>query len=199
MFRAYRGKDSRYAMEQNVGPTKAGDQESGWLYSQTNSLRQLGAKLTYSGDSPFLLRLVIGVFNEQSSDTVSWLPLYVSNDTTDFHPLTCEPGKRTELNVPFRKELPKTPLFSIDDIRCNCPDATHMIIRSVERNLRTMTQKITDDMHPHEKFAIQRFEKNLTRRGAKKPFFHFDRRIHRQSWQSGCSLSFWNLCADCLR
>ena len=64
-------------MEQNVGPTTVGDQESGWLYNQTNSLRQLGAKLTYSGNSPFLLQLVIGVSNEQSSDTVSWLPLYV--------------------------------------------------------------------------------------------------------------------------
>ena len=62
-------------MEQNNGPTTAGDQEPGWLYSQTNSLRQLGAKLTYSGKSPFLLRLVIGVSNEQSSDTVSWLQL----------------------------------------------------------------------------------------------------------------------------
>ena len=88
-------------MEQSVGPNTAGDQESGWLYSRTNSLGQLGAKLTYSGDSPFLLRLVIGVSNEQSSDTISWLSLYVSNDTTDFHPLTCKPetGKRTELNV----------------------------------------------------------------------------------------------------
>ena len=105
-------------MEQNVGPTTAGDQESGWLYSKTNSLRQLGAKLTYSGDSPFLLRLVIGVSNEQSSDTVSRLPLYVSNDTTDFLPLTCEPetGKRNELNVPFRKKLPKTSLLSIEAI-----------------------------------------------------------------------------------
>ena len=35
-----------------------------------------------------------------------------------------------------------------------------------------MAQKITDDMHPHEKFAIQRFEENLTRQGVKKPFFH---------------------------
>ena len=28
-------------------------------------------------------------------------------------------------------------------------------------------------MHPHKKIAIQRFEENLTRRGAKKPFFLF--------------------------
>ena len=167
-------------MEQNVSTTTAGDQESGWLYSQTNSLRQLGAKLTYSGDSPFLLRLVIGVSNEQSSDTVSWLPLYLSNDITDFRPLPCEPetGKRPELNVPFRKKLPKTSLVSIEDIRCVCPDTTHMITRCVETDLRKMAQKITDDMHPHEKCL--------------------DRR-NRQSWQSGYNLFLWNLCADCHR
>ena len=28
-------------------------------------------------------------------------------------------------------------------------------------------------MHPHEKFTIERCEENLTRRGAKKRFFHF--------------------------
>ena len=28
-------------------------------------------------------------------------------------------------------------------------------------------------MHPHEKVVIQRFEESLTRRGAKKPIFHF--------------------------
>ena len=112
-------------MDQNVAPTTAGDQESGWLYSQTNSLGQLVTKLTYNCESPFLLRLVIGVNNEQSSDTISWLPLYVSNDITDFRLLTCEPetGKKTELNMPFRKELPKTSLVSIEDTRCVCPDA----------------------------------------------------------------------------
>ena len=146
LFSAYCGKYSRYAMEQNVGPTTAGDQKLGWgwLYSQTNSLRQLWAKLTYSGDSPFLLRLVIGVSNEQSSDAVSWLPLYVSNNTTDFHPLTCEAetGKRTELNVPFRKELPRTSFVSIEDIVCVCPHATHMITRCVEIDHCKMAQKI---------------------------------------------------------
>ena len=42
---AYRGKDSRYAKEQNVGLTTAGEQASGWFYSQTNCLRQLGDDL----------------------------------------------------------------------------------------------------------------------------------------------------------
>ena len=160
-------------------------------------------KLTYSGDSPFLLRLVIGVSNEQSSDRVSWLPLYVSNDTTDFRPLTCEPetGKRTEINVPHRKKLPKTSLVSIEELRRVCPDATRMITRCVETDLRKMAQKKIDDMHPHEKFAIQRFEENSTRRGPKSlfSFHHCLYRRNRQSWQNGCSLSFWNLCADCHR
>ena len=43
----------------------------------------------------------------------------------------------------------------------------------METDHRKMAQKKTDDMHPQEKFAIQRFEENLTIRGAKKPFFHF--------------------------
>ena len=46
-----------------------------------------------------------------------------------------------------------------------------MITWCVETDLRKIAQKTTDDMHPHEKFAFQRFEENLTRRGAKKPFF----------------------------
>ena len=99
----------------------------------------------------------------------------MSNDTTGFRPLTCEPdtGKRSELNVPFRKELPKTSLVNIEKIQCVCPDATHMITRCKETDLRKRAQKTTDDLHPHEKFVIQRFEDNLTRRGAKKPFFQF--------------------------
>ena len=55
-FAAYRGKDSRFALEQNVGYEKVGDQTSGWLFKQTVALRELGVKLTFSGDNPFLLR-----------------------------------------------------------------------------------------------------------------------------------------------
>ena len=181
-------------MQQNVAPNTAGDQESGWLYSQTNSLGKLGAKLTYCGESPFLLRLVFGVSNEQSSDTVSWLPLYVSNDITDFRPLT-------ELNVPFRNFLPKMSLVSIEDIRCVCPNATHMITRRVEKDLCKMAHKITDDMDPHKKFAIQRFEESLTRWGwgqeANFSIHHCLDRRNRQSWQSGKvdAVSLSGICA----
>ena len=80
----------------------------------------------------------------------------MSKDTTDFRPLTCQPetGKRTELNVPFRKKLPRTSLVSIEIIRCVCPDATHMITRCVETDLRKMAKKITLDMHRHKKFPF---------------------------------------------
>ena len=49
-----------------------------------------------------------------------------------------------------------------------------MIAQCVETDFRKMAQKIINDMHPHEKFVIiQRFDGNLIKRGAKKPFFHF--------------------------
>ena len=60
-FASYRGKDSRFAMEQNLGPTVAGDQSSGWLYQKTSELSDRGVNLTYSGDTPFLLRLILGI------------------------------------------------------------------------------------------------------------------------------------------
>ena len=63
--------------------------------------------------------------------------------------------------MPFRKKLPKTSLVSIEDIQRVCPDATNMITRCVETDLRKMAQKITDDMD----------SKDQT--GAKKQFFHF--------------------------
>ena len=130
-------------MGQNVGPTTAGDQESGWLYSQTNSLRHLGAKLTYSGDSPFLLRLVIGVSNEQSSDTVSWLQLYVSNDTTVFRPLTCEPETGKELNsiCHFEKSYRRRHWSASKTFNAFVQMPPKIITRCVETDLRKKAQK----------------------------------------------------------
>ena len=77
----------------------------------------------------------------------------MSNDITDFHSLTCEPetGKRTELNVPFRKKLPKTPLVSIKDIRCVRPDATHKITRWVETDIWSPLEVHRFDMKNYEK------------------------------------------------
>ena len=46
------GNDSRYAMEQNCGPSILSNQESGWLYRQTEELQALGVEITYSCDRP---------------------------------------------------------------------------------------------------------------------------------------------------
>jgi hypothetical protein len=172
---AFRGKDSRFALEQNLGPTVVGDQKSGRLYQQTKELRRLGAKLTFSGDTLFLLRLILGKSNEKANAYPSRLPLHVT-DTT-LLPTTCHPdtGKRTDLEIPFRDDIPKESLVSMDDVRCVCPDTTHMITRCVERDLKRMAQKIVDDKHPHESGPIRRLENNLTMRDAKKPVFQFNR------------------------
>ena len=80
IFLAYRGKDSRFAMELNLGPSVVGCQESGWLFQQTNQLKNLGAKLTYSGDTPFLHRLILGSGNDLSTDYPSKMALHVKDE-----------------------------------------------------------------------------------------------------------------------
>ena len=114
-FAAYRGKDSSFAMEQNLGPTIAGVQESGWLFMKTLELSKRGVILTYSGDSPFLMRLVLGITNESASP--SKMPLYVTE--RDYTPTKChhETGLRSDVIIPFRKDLPKSFLVFYENIQ----------------------------------------------------------------------------------
>ena len=108
----YRGKDARFPMEQNFGPTIVGRQETGWLYKQTKELHSLGVKVTYSGDSPFLLRLILGISNERAREFPSKLPIYVKDsEQHTFLPTTCHPttGRRTDAVVPFRDSVPVPP------------------------------------------------------------------------------------------
>ena len=171
-FASYRGKDSRFAMEQNLGPTIAGDQNSGWLYQKTSELSNRGVNLTYSGDTPFLLRLILGISCETNFE--SKMPLHVPD--TSFLPTICHPetGLRTDLKIPFRDELPKSSLVYFQDMRCICPDPTHMITRCVENDLRRVAQKIITDKYPDYGPSLKAFEENLTRRDAKRPYFQFN-------------------------
>ena len=171
-FASYRGKDSRFAMEQNLGPTIAGDQSSGWLYQKTLELSDRGVKLTYSGDTPFLLRLILGISCETNFE--SKMPLHVPDSS--FLPTNCNPetGLRTDLKIPFREELPKTSLVYFQDVRCICPDPTHMITRCVENDLKRVAQKIINDKYPDYGPSLKAFEENLTRRDAKRPYFQFN-------------------------
>ena len=103
------------------------------------------------------------------------MPLFLGSDDT-FLPTTVNPksGYRSQVPVPFRTDLPATSLVSYDDIRCVCPDVTHMITRCVENDLKKIAQKLVDDKHPKEKESLARLEENLTKRDVKKPHFQFD-------------------------
>ena len=165
-------------MEQNFGPTVIGNQVTGWLYQETLKLHQLGAKLTYSGDSPYLLRLILGAGSELENKYPSKLPLYVEDDKQDTYlPTTVHPvtKRRTDAVVPFRQSIPQSALVYVEDIRCVCPDPVHMATRCVENDIRRIAQRIIDETHPYEEEPIRRFEANLTAREAKRPSFSFTR------------------------
>ena len=143
------------------GPSIMGDQESGWLYRQTKELQALGVEITYSGDSPFLTRLVLGISTERSSSHPSQLAIYVCEEK--FLPTCCSDvdGRRTSLKIPFRQHVPREALASIFDVRTVSPYATHMITRCTENDIRRVDQKVINDKHPWEALSIQRFEKHL--------------------------------------
>ena len=171
-FASYRGKDSRFAMEKNLGPTIAGDQNSCWLYQKTSEFSNRGVILTYSGDTPFLLQLILGISFETNFE--SKIPLHIPDSS--FLPTNChhETGPRTDLKIPFREELPKTSLDYFQDARCQCPDPTHMITRCVVNDLKRVAQKTITDKYPDYGPSLKAFEENLTRRDAKRPYFQFN-------------------------
>ena len=170
-FCVYRGKDSRYALEQNVGFETVGDQTTGWLFQQTSALMEQGVKLTYSGDSPFLYRLVTEVSSDAGAQFPTNLALYFGTAETPL-PEECDVGGyRTKLtNLPFISGVPVTSLAKFDDVRCVVPDVTHMASRCVESDIHKMGQMIAKHAHPYQTEAIRKFERNLTRREVKKPF-----------------------------
>ena len=173
-FSSFRGKDSRFTLEQNLGPSVVGNQETGWLYKQTKELSTQGAIVTCSGDNPYLYRLIEGIDGDASSKYPSDLALYVGE--ANFLPTDVDPetGFRHKVNVPFRREIPPQSLVHLEDIRCVVPDVTHMITRCVESDLKKVAQKIVREKYPYHKKSIETLEENCTRRELKKPRFNFD-------------------------
>ena len=171
-FAAYRGKDSRFAMEHNLRPTLAGVQEPGWLFNKALGLSNRGVKLTYSGDSPFLIRLVLGITNETSSR--SRMPLHITDP--QYTPTTCDPkvSLRSHVAKPFTTDLPKSSLVYFENVQSVCPDVTHMTTRGVENDLQKTAQKIIREKYSHHDLAIRQLEENLTRRDGNRPYFQFN-------------------------
>ncbi len=172
-FAIFRGHDSRFVLENSIGWTVVGKQESGWLYQETKQLVEMGVKVSYSGDQPFLLKLGLGITKDDVKEYPSKIPLYVGKNSTHT-PLSTDSATkhRTKLSTPFITEIPKRALTYIRDIRCVCPDATHGIIRCVEGDLRKICDCIIAGKPSEAKsLAVERLEKNLTEREVKLPYF----------------------------
>lgn len=76
-FAQFLGKDTRLNMDLNLG-SDAVVGEKGWLYRETKALSELGVKITLSGDTPWLLRLLNGNSSEKK-DSLSHMSLYISD------------------------------------------------------------------------------------------------------------------------
>lgn len=171
------GHDSRYVLETNIGYEKIGCQESAWLYKKTKELHDLGIHLTYSGDQPFLLKLILGITKDDSENSGSKMPMYVGNDNS-VKPETIDvkTGRRMDVRIPFRTDQLAKSLVFLPDIRVVCPDATHALTRCVEGDLRKLAEKLMgqDGVDAAARNAlINRFESNLSERDVKPPRFAF--------------------------
>ena len=156
--------------------------------------------MTYSGDTPFLHRLILGFGNDLSTDYPSKMALYVEDEC--FLPSLCDKitGRRTDVKIPFRTNIPETSLVFLNDVRCICPDATHMLTRCVESDLRKMAQKIINDKSPFEMEFLHRFEQNLSSRDAKRPVFQFTRTAkNAHCWNCWSGIVIWKWCLNCYR
>ena len=126
MFACFRGHDSRFVLEQNVGHSVLGDNSTCWLYQQTKELSENGVKLTYSGDQPFLPRLVSGITTDNATEYPSKIPMYLSQnynpEPLEVHPVT---KQRTDVEVDFRSAFPKMSLIYFTDITSVTIDHPH--------------------------------------------------------------------------
>jgi hypothetical protein len=163
-------------MEMNLGCSVAGKQETGWLYQQTYELDVLGVHLTYSGDNPFLLKLVPSAGSDDVHN--SRMPLFVHPGAI-FPPTAVCPttGTRLGLPIPFRTDVPTESLVFLHHVAQICPDVTHMMIRLVEFDLKRMAMLLLKVKHPNYEVSLKALEDNLTQRQIKAPFqFFIDKR-----------------------
>ena len=153
------GKDVRINLEYNLAMSEVLGRP-GWLYNETKALHDEGAILSCSGDSPFQLRLLKGVSSDVSC--LSKMCLYVSDpadisnppvkqtkkDTAEYKkemegrgvilPSTVDyaTGRRTELIIDINECIPKDSLIFLKSTFNTCPDLLHMVVRSVESDLK---------------------------------------------------------------
>ncbi len=117
-----------------------------WLYKQTKRLGAFEVKLTYSGDQPFLLRLILGIEADYGTVYPSKMPMYLADscavEPRDVHPIT---KQRTDVEMQFRNEVPKDSMVHFDHITAVTIIATHVCLRIVEGDLQKWVNKIIAD------------------------------------------------------
>ena len=168
----------------------------GWLYNETKALHDEGAILSCSGDSPFQLRMLKGVSSDASCHSKMCLylpdPMAVSDTTGSRQKakkdstytkdleskgvilpstIDCATGRRTELNFDISEQLPSESLVFLKSTFNTCPDVLHMIVRSVENDLKLHVDSLVSSK---DHTAIGRLECIITERNGKPPRFKFE-------------------------
>ena len=188
------GKDVRVNLEYNLTMANVLG-HNGWLYNETKALHEEGSILSCSGDSPFQLRLLKGVSSDVSC--LSKMCLYVpdppilsqivpkqqAKKNSEAHkkekegmgailPSTVDhfTGRRTVLTIDINEQIPKESLMFLKSTFNTCPDVLHMIVRSVESDLKLHV----DSLILSNMLAISKLECNITQRNVKPPRFSFE-------------------------
>ena len=188
------GKDVRVNLEYNLTMANVLG-HNGWLYNETKALHKEGEILNCSGDSPFQLILLKGVNSDVSC--LSKMCLYVPDHPIlsqivpkqqvkknseahktekegkdAIHPSTVDhfTGRRTVLTIDINEQIPKESLMFLKSTFNTCPNVLHMIIRSVEMDLKLHV----DSLIISNILAISKLECNITQRNVKPSRFSFE-------------------------
>lgn len=138
-------------------------------------MHRLGAKLTYTGDQPFLLRLILGISKDDAKIYSSKIPMYVGEGSKlDPEYVNPQTGQRTDVEVQFRTDIPRPSLVYIQHITTVTIDSSHARTRCTETDLKKWVEKLIREKNPdYVDMCIRRLESNLTDREVKKPSFKF--------------------------
>ena len=104
-------------------------------------------------------------------------------------------GRRTELTIDINDQIQKESLMFLKFTFNTCPDVLHMIVRSVESDLKLHVDSLILSNMP----AISELERNITQRTVKPPRFSFEI-VHKLC--KAVSLSFRDaevIISDCTR
>ena len=80
-------------------------------------------------------------------------------------------GRRTKLNIDINQSIPKDSLISFKSTFNTCPDLLHMVVRSVESDLKLHVDSL---LLLKYHVAISRLECNIMERNVKPPRFKFE-------------------------